>query len=164
MNFPVWDDVKDFINGCHNEWWKRYKEVTLKDAVIPINGLGANASTDSNGNVTFPIWQNRIGREASIARVIISADGFTPADPSTDGYAYLFIGEQFGGLYHDFVPNAPGEQTFPNVAEYGRHQGIQLHKNDVLSLHVVGGPASTNLSAFVWGFAYPERGSEKAII
>ena len=160
----VWDDIKDFGEKLHNEWWKRYREVKLENIAIPINGLGANGATDSNGDLdSLPIFTNKIGRETLIGRVMIQADGIFPSTGHKSGYAYLFVGERFAGFAHDFLPVVGQTQVFPAVFLYSSRNMIRLGFNDTLSLYVNGGPTSTNISAFVWGEALPNSASTKIV-
>lgn len=160
------DDIKELACKLHDDWWKRYKEETSRGQVIPIKGQGNNQATDGSGNADFTIYQNRMERVVEISRVLVFADGYTPATVWSSGYAYLYTGPKFGGFGDvlDFLPDSPGAQVFPNVAEYSSRNVITLGKNDTLCLFVSGGPLSTNLSVFVYGYALPESLSTKALL
>ena len=161
MNIPVWDDVKDFLNETHEAWWKRYREARLEDVVLPLQSPGGNGKTDGSGNLTLPIYQNRTERTLLIGRIFVNADGYTPATTYTNAaaYAYIFTGVQFGGAgqVYDFLPNSPGGQVFPQLAEYSSRNALRLMKNETLSMYLVGGPVSTNVYSFIYGELLPPK-------
>lgn len=162
---PIWDDVKEFASKLHDDYWKRYDRRTSDSFIWPLEQQGTNHLTDASGSADFVIWQNKTNKTVLIGRVLLFADGYTPATPYSSGYAYLYRGTTFALLNaFDFVPNAPGEQVFPNVAEYSSRNALRLRNNDSLSLYVNGGPVSTNLSAFIYGEVLPNQVSDKTVV
>lgn len=153
----VLDEIQELASKLHNAWWDRYKKVATEARIWNLEQQGANFLLDADGNGTFPIWQNKTGREARLSRLVLQADGFTPQTVWSSGYLYVFKGTAFSNVaVLDFLPNAPGEQIFPNIADYSEWDQPILGQNETLSVNVVGGPASVNCSMFIYGRLMPD--------
>lgn len=160
------DDIKDFVNQQHDRWWTKYRETRLEDVVIPLQQAGATKTLDASGNGTLHLYRNTTGRILLVGRITLGATTpggtvYTPATTFTSAscYAYLFTGEQFGGpaSAFDFLPNAPGGQVFPQIAEYSSRNAIRIEQNETLSLYVVAGPANAEIYSTIYGELLPTK-------
>lgn len=156
------EELERVFTGWHERYWKRHRK-ELADAryLLPLFA-SANEGSDTSGNANFQIYQNTTDKIAVIGRVIIGADGYTPAAPFSGGWAALYTGQSFNnGVIFDMLPLATGGQVFPNVGEYSGHNALRLRQNETLSLWVQSGPVSKNLTAAIYGFLEPLTQSDR---
>lgn len=135
--------------------WEKYKKFSYAQRV-EIAALGTAFVCDGNGNATHGIWHNLTGRTALLGRVVLLSTSATPQSAILTGYAYLFIGETpHPGNIVDFTPNAPGEQSIPQIFEYGSRNNPRIHGNEKLSIQCIGLPANTPVTAFGYAELLP---------
>ena len=121
-----------------------------------IDGLGASGKTDANGNLDLQIYQNSMQRHFVVGRLVLWADGYTPAAPWSGANTWGTIQSGVGhGNFKDFFPYTAGASCLPNIADYSGINGLRFDKSEVVWLHLVGGPVSTNITARIYGFAEP---------
>lgn len=150
-------EVTDRIaEGIHKKMLPHLHRFANAQRVTTYVVSSANGKTDSSGNLDLPIYPNTSGKHVVIGRVLLWADGYNPGTPFSGGWLTLYIGAGFNPLdVFDMLPVASGGQLLPNVVSYSGHNAIRLRTNDTLSLHIVGGPTSTNVSGTVYGFLEP---------
>lgn len=113
-----------------------------------------SGETDTNGNADFPIWNVPKNKTFFLYKAIIWADGYTPASAYSNAAAWL-------GIFHgpgqspvnlaDFAPYVSGSQIFPITFEWGTKEGPEFRGDDNPWLGVTKGPASTNVTALLFG-------------
>lgn len=155
------DDFATLVEKVHDDFWSRYRQLkSARGQVASPLVEGNNFKLDSSGNGDFFVYLNQTGKHLEIGRVIILADGYTPASAWNGGYLYLYTGIKSGSAPNfssifDYLPASPGGQVFPNVAEYSGHNAIRLKQNETLSCYISGGPANTNIYVGFFGFLEP---------
>lgn len=168
----ILDDVKEFFDQQHAKWWERYKALRLEDIVLPLQGAGATKALDGSGNGTLHLYRNSTGRTLIVGRLTLNCavpNGtvYTPATvfQSSTCYAYLHTGETFPGpsSAFDFLPDSPGGQVFPQIAEYSSRNALRLGKNEVLSMTFFNGPANGVVSSSTWGELLPIKYAEMVV-
>lgn len=112
----------------------------------------ATANTNGSGNVVFPIYTVGQGFRFELGRLLINADGYTPAAPYSNASFWLGIftssdpaGTPAIGQMIDFLPTTAGAQGIPDVADYDPAQ--ILRTGQTLVCRIVTGPASTRITA-----------------
>lgn len=129
----------------------------------PVVGV-TQASTDDEGNVTFPVYQAPAGQNFYASRVVVEANGYTPAAPYANANFYLALyasqnpNQVAQGQLLDFTPATDGAQGLPNVSEYPADDGGPLIQGQhYMVCDVVAGPASTRVTVRYQGFVSAER-------
>lgn len=140
----------------HKHTKEEIKKLTLKFD-IPIS-----AKTNASGNLDMEVYANPMGRVLRVGRVTIWADGYTPANPYLDStgnttWYGIFPGPNAPGAPKDFFPYSPSktQPLFPNLAEYSGLNALQFDHQEKIHLYIQGGPATTNITVEVTGFAEP---------
>lgn len=120
---------------------------------------GYSQLTDGNGNLSMRVYDVEDGKFFALYKVLLFADGFTPASPFSGASAWL-------GIYHgnpgplgqlgmanlaDFAPSSPGGQLFPSTFEYGDAQAPKFKAPDNVGFGLVNGPANTNITVMLFG-------------
>jgi hypothetical protein len=102
----------------------------------PIEGI----VLDANGNGTVELYKVPAGMEFALHRIIIDADGITPAAPFTNpaGFAEILR----GGAMFGFVSFAPAAGGLPAVNTWGSDNAIRYRNDEVVEVSIVGGPAN----------------------
>jgi hypothetical protein len=156
------EDVKEFFNGLHDDYWKRRKKELAAGNIIPLSAV-ANANLSAAGGLAMNLVQNRQSdKVADITRIIVNTDTHTPAVPYTNAAAYIwfFLGDASSfnvASVIDYLPVAPNGTIFPGRLSYPLNIDPILMPGEKLSMLVVGGPANANVSAFIHGQYYPKR-------
>lgn len=151
------EELKNLGDEFLDKFWKTHRLERQKTITYPVVSSN-NIKTDGNGACTLAIYKNTTQRHLVIGRVILFADGYTPAVPYSNAaaYGYLFTGQNLSvGAIFDMLPSSAGAQMLPNVAEYSGLNGIRLKNNEVLSFALVGGPVNTNITGTIFGFLEP---------
>lgn len=120
---------------------------------------GFSGQTDANGNLVMRVYDVTDGKEFSLFKALLIADGFTPASPYVNAAAWC-------GIYHgnpgnpgaigmgnlaDFAPSSPGGQIFPSTFEYGSSQAPEFRAPDNVGFGLISGPPSTNITILLFG-------------
>ncbi len=110
------------------------------------------ATTNSSGNVVFPVYTVGQGFEFHLQRLLIESDGYTPAAPYSNASFWLGIftssdpaGTPGQGQMIDFLPTTAGAQGIPDVADYDPAQ--ILRTGQTLVCRIVTGPTSKRITA-----------------
>lgn len=153
-------DVEEFAEklagNVYDKLRKHLRGVVNSQKVTTYIVSSKNGSTDANGNLDLPIFNNTSGKHVVIGRVLLWADGYTPAAPFSGGWLALYSGQGFSPSdIFDMLPQNSGGQLLPNVASYSGHNALRLRMNESLSLHITSGPVSTNITGTVFGFLEP---------
>lgn len=147
----------DRVLSDHSERFRHWKrKIDLLNYNLRIEE-GRNGTTDSNGNMELLVYQNVTQRNLSIGRIIIWADGYTPAAPFS-GAGYLAIVTNLGqnmGTTKDYAPYSQGGSWLPNVASYGGLNALHFRMNENIVLLVKSGPPNTNITCMISGHAEP---------
>lgn len=147
------DDVAEKI---HNKLTRKLHRAFNSQRVTTYVVSSQNNRSDSSGDVDFAIYANTTGKHLVIGRVVLWADGYDPSNPFLGGYLAIYSGRQFNAAaVFDMAPDSAGGQLLPNVASYGGHNALRLRQNEILSLHMVGGPTNTNVTGTIFGFLEP---------
>lgn len=158
------NEILEGIRNAHDsvleKWYKRYcerqKKIDLLHYTLRIDGLGNSAQTDANGNLTMIVYQNTIQRNLVIGRIMVWADGYTPAAPYSNAASWFAIQAGHGsGNLKDYGPYSPGAPFMPNIADYSGINGLRFSKSEPIIFALHSGPASTNITVRIFGFAEP---------
>lgn len=118
---------------------------------------GASGKTGNNGNLSLEVYKVPAGKRLILERVILWADGFTPASPSSVGWIGIFHGPgQNIGQLADFQPQTSGAQVFPGLAEYNHNNAPRFKGGESMYAEFFAVVASTNVSVLFQGKLVPE--------
>lgn len=147
--------MRNLLDDAHKKFWNRHRLERQAEITYPVTS-SFNKKLDVSGNGDIQIYENTTGRHLVIGRIVLWADGYTPAVPYSGGWAVLMTGQQFNAAaIFDMLPTAAGGEVFPNLSEYSGYNALRLKQNETLSLHVVSGPISTNITGTMYGFLEP---------
>lgn len=140
-------------------------ELATKEDIVKINRniqkireqyepdwLTANGKTDDDGFLNLLCIKGIVGKRLVIGRLVLLADGYTPAVPftATDFWWGFYRGttESTGALF-DFPI---GTFSLPNIAEYSGRNAPTLKPQEDLWLGMYEGPSNTNIvvNAQLW--------------
>lgn len=104
---------------------------------------GAQGKTDSAGLLVLPVYECPVGLEFALHRLVIEADGFTPGVPFNAAAGYIDILRSDERC--DFLSLAAGSGAIPAVFSAGTQDAIRFRNGEVVSVRIVGGPASNGI-------------------
>jgi hypothetical protein len=107
---------------------------------------GASGRTDGAGALALRVYAVPLGREFSLHRLVVDAEGFTPGAPFTNAAGYIDI--RRSGVRVDFVNLSVG---IPALALDGNDTAIRFRNGEEVEIVIAGGPASTNVRAEIQG-------------
>jgi hypothetical protein len=119
---------------------------------------GNNIMTDASGNITNQgfIYSVPVGKTLFVERLIIWADGKTPASVVSTGWWVLMQGAQFNpGNVKDFAPRPGGTQSIPYIEADGHSHCPKFESGQDMYLYAQGLVASTNISVNFQGTLKP---------
>lgn len=156
------EDALDRVFGKHMHHHRRKKhQDNIVNSTLKFD-VPKSAKTDASGNLDLEVYSNPQGRKLRIGRVVVLADGYTPAVPYLDStgnttWYGIYTTQNGGGILKDFFPYTASktQPLFPNLAEYSGLNALQFDYQDKVFFHLVGGPATTNITVCITGFAEP---------
>ncbi len=111
--------------------------------------------TDAAGALTLSVYKVPSGRRFKLTRMIVLADGFTPAAPFQAAGAYLLV-RRSGGQVVDFLPlTVASGGGLPAKGSDSISQAADFVNGETVDIQLVAGPASTNVSVFIQGSLQP---------
>lgn len=151
-NHPMleWVDEKlhHFFGGLHKRF-DAYEKRVQSDTVF----FDANGGTDGSGNIDIPIGTPvPVGKMLILERVVIWADGKTPASVNAAGWWSLHHGPGASpATIMDYAPrlNAANTQTLPFILEYNHNNAPRVRGGQRIYFHGVGIITSTNLAIMI---------------
>lgn len=115
------------------------------DREIPVR-MGEGGQTDGAGAVTIPVYVVPLGREFALNRLLVDADGYTPAAPYTNAAGYIDV--RRGGVRVDFVGLSNG---IPALSIDGKETANRFRNGETVEVVIVGGPANTSIQVEIHG-------------
>lgn len=110
--------------------------------------------TDANGLAVLSVYEVPVGMEFRLSRVVVTADGQTFAAPGVAGVSIELRRNDRNGPLLDGAKPAVG---LPWVWTAGGSPSPHFRNGESVLVVVVGGPANTNVAAYVEGDLYPRR-------
>lgn len=151
----------DVATKADIERMMRNRDPYIEKVFRPYSGL-----TDANGNLVLRVYDVEDGKAFSVGKIILWADGFTPASPYSNAAAWV-------GIFHgnqpspanlaDFAPYSPGGQIFPGTFEYGLLEAPEFKAPDNVTIGVFSGPPSTNITCLLFGELRSARIKARAV-
>lgn len=155
------EEIDSKIHGWFHHWHETRKKLDLLQYTLKIE-QGNSLKTDGSGNLEMMIYQNQMQRNLIIGRILIWADGYTPASAWSNASTWLAIlsgmGQNFGTI-KDFAPTNPSTASpppiLPNIADYSGINGLRFGQNESVVLVMKAGPTNTNITAIAYGYGEP---------
>lgn len=151
------DTVHGLFKSIGDHFFNRYKRYQNACRTIPFE-MPFNSKTDTSGNLELTIFTNKNSRSIVIGRLVIWADGYTPAAPYSNADGWMGIYSNPGknpASLRDYAPYVDGQQFLPNVARYSTQDALRFRESESCVLAVYGGPPSTNITGVAVGFQEP---------
>lgn len=111
-----------------------------------------DGQTDGNGAIELSLYTVPVGQAFHLTRLIVKADGFTPATEFTAAGAYLLVLRNDVEVDFTSLEAAPG---LPAIAEYGSRDAPYFTNGDRLAVQLVLGPVSTRVLGRFEGWLEP---------
>jgi hypothetical protein len=111
--------------------------------------------TDAAGALTLSVYTVPIGMELEVNRLLVTADGFTPAAPYLNAAGYLYVLR--AGVVVDFLSLATG--GLPALSTDGTGPAVRYRNGEDVGIALVSGPASTKVQAAIQGRLFPSAPS-----
>lgn len=111
---------------------------------------------DASGDGTIVLSTVTVGMELVLNRLLIEADGYTPASPYTNAAAYFYLLR--GDLPIDFlslVSGATGAGSLPALATWTNSYAPRYRDGEKISVQIVSGPANGIVTVTADGFLSP---------
>lgn len=112
----------------------------------------ANKLTDASGNLSLELYIVPAGQEFVLTRLVVEADGKTPASPFTGAGSYLQTLRNDEVV--DFTSLAAGTLGLPAISTDGEDSAPVFRQGDRVIVRIVSGPATTNVVASMRGIGY----------
>ena len=147
-----------------------HRAFVQRRTVLPLRER-IGGQTDANGNADFLLYDVPAGMIVEVHRVVVEAQGFTPATAAiANGWLALYLGggATLGqavpvGSMIDFAPPNAGNAglVFPALSTDAANEGTMLRSGERLFLHVVGTAtlASKQLSVLLQGLVSQQGGA-----
>ena len=131
-------EVRDLLAGLVPE--------SPEDVRVPLS-----QKADANGNAVIEVYTVPMGRVLTVTRVVVEADGFTPANPYQNAAGYLQVRRQ-GGQTTDFVTLA-APNGLPALSTDSDSSGGRYLNGETIEVNIVGGAplAGVNLHVYLQG-------------
>jgi hypothetical protein len=95
------------------------------------------------------VYRVPAGLELALHRLLVTADGYTPAAPYTNANGYLQVLRS--GEVVDFT-NLTGTGSIPILSTDPDSQASRFRNGETIDVELVGGPASTRVKVLVQGW------------
>lgn len=155
--FPVTGDIIEALDKLFGKFHSKLNE--LRPMVpLPIK-IAGQGKTDANGNAEFLVGGGPVGKDVTIGRIVVIADGYTPGNPwqgvtgVSGSWFGIFSGKgQNLGTMPTFQPYPPATLYLPAIAEFSGHNAIPFEGKEEIYFAINNGPVSTNLTVIltVW--------------
>ncbi len=126
------------------------------DAELPVSVRPEESGeTTTTGAVSIDVYTVPAGYDFNLTRLLVEAEGFTPAAPFTGAGAYIAI--RRSSVLIDFaaliaVEPSGGGKSLPALFTYSVTSGFRLSNKETLQVALVAGPATTVITARAEGF------------